>query len=251
MKTLLILVLLTLSSQSQADSWEGLVQKLTQTRAEIEALSKEADSLQREKQTELDQWVQRRAEIESQVEREKLRKLQIAEKLKRLEGRLKVTGKSDPQAQKKLLSWFAQFEKTIKNTIPFNQDVRLQTLARLRERVERNHEAMEFVLADFWSFVEGEMKLAQTNGYQIVDVDFGGSKKKCEVARLGLVALFVVTPDGKTLKAQKQASGWKWQDIESASEQSSILTLVQNLKNKNEAGMYQLPVSSSQMGASL
>jgi hypothetical protein len=150
-----------------------------------------------------------------------------------------------------MLGWIARYEKAVKTSIPFNQDQRLQSLDRLRERVERQHEAMEFVLADFWAFVEGELKLAQTNEYRIVDVEFAGQKKKCEVARLGLVALFVVTPDGKTLRARKAGDGWKWQDINSPAEQSSVLTLVQNLKNKNESGLYQLPMSDEQMGASL
>lgn len=251
MKTIILLSITVFFGTAHADSWEGLVQKLTQTRSELETLSKESDSIQREKQAELDQWTQRKTEMEAQVQREKLRKLQIGEKLKRLESRLKVSGKTDPQAQKKLMGWIDQFEKSVKASIPFNHDTRLATLERLHERVERNHEAMEFVLSDFWSFVEAELKLAQTNEYRIVDVDFAGKKKKCEVARLGLTALFVVTPDGKTLKAQKTVDGWNWRDIESSTEQNSVLSLVQNLKNKNEAGVYQLPMNDEQMGASL
>jgi hypothetical protein len=245
------MILSMVVTSARADSWESLVQRLTQTRAELESLNREADSLQREKQAELDQWTQRKSDMEAQLQREKLRRMQIAEKMKRLESRLKVSGKTDPQAQKRLLAWIAQYEKAVKSSIPFNQDQRLQSLDRLKERVERQHEAMEFVLADFWSFVEGELKLAQTNEYRIVDVEFAGQKKKCEVARLGLLALFVVTPDGKTLRAQKTVDGWKWQDISSPAEQSSVLTLVQNLKNKNESGLYQLPMSDEQMGASL
>jgi hypothetical protein len=251
MKIFLALLISLSVSVGRADSWEGLVQRLTQTRADLETLSKESDSLQREKQADLDQWTQRKTEMEAQVQREKLRQMQIAEKLKRLESRVRVSGKSDPQAQKKLLGWISTFEKSVAQTIPFNLDNRLETLSRLKVRVNRDHEAMEFLLADFWSFVETELKLAQTNEYRIVDVEIAGKKRKCEVARLGLVALFVVTPEGKTLKAAHGATGWTWQDINSSSEQNSIISLVNNLKNKNDSGLYQLPMNESQMGASL
>ena len=245
-----VITFLTLSVAS-ADSWEGLVKKLTETRADIESLAKEADSVQREKQADLDQWVQRKTEAEAQVDREKLRRLQMTEKLKRLESRVRVSGKSDPQAQKKLLGWISRFDGSVQDSIPFNRDTRLQTLRRLRERAERGQEPMEFVFADFWNFAESELKMAQSNEYKVVDVELGGKKRKCEVARLGLMALFVVTPDGKTLKAVRGASGWTWQDIETAPEQDSILTLVKNLKNKNDTGLYRLPVNEEKIGASL
>lgn len=251
MKLVFVTIIALGISESRADSWESLVQRLTQTRADLEALSKESDSLQREKQSDLDQWTQRKAESEAQVVREKTREMQITEKLKRLEARVKVSGKADPQAQKKLRSWIESFETMVAASIPFQREARLQSLSRLKERVAKNHEPMEFIFADFWSFLESELKLAQTNEYKIVDVDISGKTKKCEVARLGLLSLFVVTPGGQTLKATKVGGEWKWRDVESSTEQISIQNLVKNLKNKMDSGIYQLPVNAEKMGASL
>lgn len=251
MKILLFAVVSLTISQSHADSWEALVTRLTQTRADLETLSKEAESIAREKQTDLDQWSQRRAEAEGHVQREKMRHLQMSEKLKSLEGRVKVSGKADPQAQKKLLTWIQSFEESVVATIPFSRDNRLKSLENLRERLAKNHEPVEFIFADFWAFVELELKLAQTNEYRIVDVVIAGQKRKCEVARLGLMALFVVTPKGQTLKATKEGGQWKWKDIESSAEQSSVISLINNLKKKNDSGIYQLPMNQEKLGASL
>jgi len=247
--TFIASVLLTVGAQ--ADSWDSLISRLTQTRVELESLSKEADSVQREKQADLDQWSQRKIEADAQVQRERLRKMQLTEKLKRLEGRVRAGTKPDPQAQKKLSTWLAQYESWVPTTIPFHHDARLNTLRRLKERVEKNHEPMEFVMSDFWAFVESEMKLAQTNEYQVVDVTLAGQSKKCEVARLGLMSLFVVTPDGKVLKAYRELEQWKWKDVDTASEQDSVINLVRNLKNKNDSGIYELPMEKEVMGASL
>jgi hypothetical protein len=235
----------------QANSWESLIEKLTQTRGEVEMLSKELDSLQREKQSELEQWTQRKTDLEAQVQKEQLRSLQINEKLKRLETRVKLQGKADPQAQKKLLAWIDRYDQWILSSIPFLQESRKEILKSLKSRTQKAQEPVEFILADFWAFVDSEMKLAQTNEYKIVDIQMGAKLKKCEVARLGLQSLFVVTPDKKILKAIKESAGWAWKNIDSAEDQSAILLLVHNLKNKNGSGYYHLPVESIQVGASL
>lgn len=251
MKWIYFLVITLYVGGASADSWESLVQKLTQVRADLETLSRESESLQRDKQSELDQWTQRRSEAEAQVQREKLRELQIGEKLKRLEARVKNGGKTDPQAPQKLLKWIERFQTWVPTTIPFHHEQRLAALDKLKTRAQKKHEAMEFVLADFWSFVESEIKLSQTNEYRIVDVKLGEVTKKCEVARLGLVALFVVTPDGKVLQASRDSQGWQWRDVEASGEQESILSLVKNLKNKNESDIYKLPIDQKIMGAGL
>lgn len=245
------LFLLGFSGLAQASTWENFVEKLTQTRAEVETLSQEIDSLQREKQADLEQWTQRKTELEAQMQKEQLRSLQIGEKLKRLESRVKLQGKTDPQAQKRLLSWIERFETWVPSTIPFLHESRQDSLKNLKQRAQKAQEPIEFVMADFWSFVETEIKLAQSNEYKIVDIQLAGIQKKCEVARLGLQSLFVVTPDKKILKAVRDAGSWKWKDIESGEDQNSILLLVQNLKNKNGSGYYHLPVDLGQMGASL
>ncbi|MBY0385584.1 DUF3450 domain-containing protein [bacterium] len=249
MKFLFTILLITINAK--ASTWENFVEKLTQTRLDVETLSQEIDSLQKEKQNDLEQWSQRKTELEGQIQKEQLRSLQIGEKLKRLESRVKLQSKTDPQAQRKLLAWIERFETWVPSTIPFLHESRQESLKNLKIRAQKSQEPIEFVMADFWLFVESEMKLAQSNEYKIVDIQFAGQKKKCEVARLGLQSLFVVTPDKKILKASKEAGLWKWKDIDSSDDKDAVLLLVQNLKNKNGSGYYHLPIDPGQVGASL
>lgn len=236
---------------SFASSWEKMVDQITKTRAEIENLAKQTDIIAKREQTEVDTWSQKKSELESQLTREKMRQKQIQEKLKRLEARIKVDPKTDPNGKKKILEWLSSYEATVLSTIPFHLDKRLASLKELRQRTEANHEPHEYILSDFWAFLESEMKLSQTNDYRIVDVSINGEVKKCEVARLGLQALFVLTPSGQVLKASNTGSKWGWVDIESSEQKSSVLSLVQNLKNKNTSGVYLLPLDTPDVGASL
>jgi hypothetical protein len=250
MKLMSIVFLNLLAVQAFASSWESLVERLTKTRAELESLSQEVDSVQKEKQSNLDQLLMRKSDLDTQVEREKLRRLQLTEKLKRLEGRVKISSQTDPKAQEKLQTWITNLEGSVQKNIPFETEQRLQTLTRLKERVLKNHEPMEFILADLWNFVESEFKLAQTNEYKIITLDLDGNKKKCEVARLGLMSMFVVTPDGKIRRALKKETEWQWQEIHPVAQQNSILALVKNLKNKTNVEIYQLPIQLDSQFAS-
>lgn len=247
MNFLLILVL----NLSFASSWEKMVDQITKTRAEIEVLAKQTDVIAKREQSEIDLWSQKKTELDSQLTREKMRQKQIQEKLKRLEARIKVDPKGDPAGKKKMLEWLAAYEATISTTIPFHLEKRMATLKDLRTRLDVGHEPHEYVLADFWSFLETEMKLSQSNDYRIVDVTIDGKTKKCEVARLGLQALFVVTPTGQVLRANNSGSSWGWQDVDSGEQKDSVLSLVKNLKNKNTSGYYLLPLNKADMGASL
>lgn len=234
-----------------ANSWEKMVDQITKTRAEIEVLAKQTDAVSKKEQADIDMWSQKKTELENQLSREKMRGGQISEKLKRLEARIKVDPKTDPAGKKKLLEWISSYESTVAGTIPFHVEKRMATLKDLRSRVEAGHEAHEFVLADFWAFLESEMKLSQSNDYRIVDVTIDGQDKKCEVARLGLQALFVVTPNGQVLRASNNGTKWSWIDVNAGEQKDSVLTLVKNLKNKNTSGYYLLPIDKADMGASL
>lgn len=234
-----------------AGSWEKMVDQITKTRAEIETLARQTDASSKKEQADIDLWSQKKTELESQLSREKMRGGQIGEKLKRLEARIKVDPKKDPAGKKKLLDWISAYEGTVAATIPFHIDKRVGTLKDLRARVEAGHEAQEFLLADFWGFLESEMKLSQSNDYRIVDVPINGVTKKCEVARLGLQALFVVTPTGQVLRAANNGAQWSWLDVNASEQKESVLTLVKNLKNKNSSGYYLLPIDKGAIGASL
>lgn len=234
-----------------AEPWEKMVDQITNTRAEIEVLSQQMQTNIKREQADVDLWSQKKMEVESQILREQMREKQLSEKLKRLESRIKVDPTTDPQGKKKLLEWFKSYKTVILSTIPFHTDKRLKTLADLQDRLEKGHESQESLLADFWAFLESEVKLSQSNDYRIVDVNIRGETKKCEVARLGLQALFVVTPSGQVLRAVNNGIQWDWTDVNTEEQKSSVKTLLTHLKNKTTNGLYLLPISKKDVGASL
>lgn len=252
MKIKLIIIITLLAQVARANTIEPLIQKITSLRSEVEVISREIESSNKEKQAELDQKNQKKLELLSQVDREKLRSLQISEKLKRLESRVGSFAKANPRSEKKVLAWISELEASVIAGVPFQQNRRLAILDSLKLRAQKHHESLEFILSDLWSFIDGEMNLAQTNEYKIEEIELMGQKKKCELARLGLNSVYAVSSEGKTYLAIKELSGkWKWEDVSSGEQKDSIISLVKNLKNKTDSGFYHLPINKNILGAKL
>ncbi|MBY0315138.1 MAG: hypothetical protein K2Q26_06440 [Bdellovibrionales bacterium] len=250
--SLLSLILgLSLTLSLASANWQVMVQQVTQLRGELETLQKETEALQKEKQVELEQWSQRRQEATQGLDREKMRSLQIHEKLKRLQAKVKHQGKVDPKSSQRVLGWIEATERSVQGTLPFQIERRTGELTKLKERVQKGYEPMEFIVADLWAFIESEMKLTQTNEYRILTLKLKNQDQKVEVARLGMQWMFAKTTQGEIFALKKKASGWEWAPIEETDQQSSVLLLVQDLRNKNDSGYYQLPRTGDAVGASL
>lgn len=244
MKNIFIVCMYLFGCSAYAEtSWEKLTQDLTKQRSEVEVLSQDIDSIQSFKQSELNQLIMQKNELEAQIEKENLRQIQFDEKLKRLELKVKQSEKIDPNAYEKVVKWVTGFQSIVQASVPFEHQSRLTALTDILDRLDKKREPLELVLSDFWIFVENEIKLAHTNEYKIVNAKIKDTDEQVEVARLGLAQLYAVTTEGKAYKATAVGDKWSWALIEDTKIRSSVLHLVKNLKNKVDTGIYTLPVS--------
>jgi hypothetical protein len=231
-----------LSAQAQAEV-PALMKDIVALRAELETISRENESLQKEKSAELDLWVQKKLELEGLVQKETLRQLQLKEKAKLLGSKVKVEAKANPEGKAELLAWIANAQNWVQHSIPFRQNHRLAVLKSIEERTQAGLESVELLSAELWRFYEDEFKMAADNEYRITEAPATGGGKKAEVARLGLVAMYSRADDG-TVEVHKKVEGkWLAQKL-SAAESIEAVRLLDNLKAKKDSGLYSLPLSA-------
>ncbi len=244
-----LLVITNLSFASQ--DWSRFIDQVTQLRGEIELLSKDTESQNKNLQSEIDSLAQKKNELSSQLMREKFRGKQLQAKVQRLQMKTKTQPSADPKSSQLMLSWIKSYQDSLTELIPFKQEARKAQLQKIAQRLESGLESHESLMVDFWTFLENEKKLSETNSYQILDIEVEGQLQKCEVARLGLKSLFAITPSQKMLQAELTSEGWKWKDIKTQEQKKSILSLVDHLKNRNTSILYVLPINQQPLGASL
>lgn len=239
MRTILPLLILFSAHNANGADVPSLMKKIVDLRAELESMSRETDSIYKEKQGELDLWTSKRTELQANLQKETLRQLHLTEKNTRLAERVKLSDKADPKGKTLLLSWLEEARLWVHHSLPFRQTQRLETLAELKGRTERGLESLEALSAELWQFYETEMKLAADNEYRLLD--------GMEVARVGFFALYTRDALG-TIKKAKRTNGTTWDlmAIDDATERASTEKLIDNLKAKKDSGLYTLPFSRSE-----
>ncbi len=233
-KLLCFLILAPVAAQADIPA---MMTKIVQLRAELETSNRELEAELKTKQAELDLWTQKRLELEGQLQKESLRRLQLEEKTKRLAARVKAEAKADPKAKAELLRWLAQAENWVRSSLPFRRGPRGEAVQNLRERAERGLESPETLSSELWQFYESEMKLALDNEYRITEVEDVG---KAEVARLGLYTLFAKSTDGSLRQAVLENGVWSMKPLADG-DRADAERLLQNLKGKKDQGLYVLP----------
>jgi predicted RNase H-like nuclease (RuvC/YqgF family) len=235
-KHLTFALLLTTPSAFAADV-PALMNQLVGLRAELETANRELETDLKQKQSELDLWTQKKLELEGQVQKESMRKMQLDEKIARLEARVRREGKQNPQALPQFNKWLEQAQSWVESSLPFRHEQRLATLHTLKERAARGLESLEGLTSELWLFLETEMKMAGDNEFRITDAPGG----KAEVARLGFFAMITKTSDDKLQRAVFRDGKWTM-DTLSGSDRESAVRLISNMKSKKDSGLYQLPL---------
>lgn len=246
------ILILFFSKNVYCTQWEQMLQKIVNLRAEVELISKENASLLKEKQSEIEALNQRKIEMNLELDKEEFKKNQMDEKLKSIRASLERSGKIDITDALKLKSYLLDFDSWLKTSVPFKLEERTSTIKNLISRIETKNESLDTILQDLILFIEKEYKLSNSSEYKVEEIQNNNKKTKAEIARIGLKSLFAITPEKRVLYQKKSISGeWEWEYIENPNVKVSIENLISDLKSKKMNGLYNLPLDSNIMGASL
>lgn len=245
MNVLLAMNTLLLPMTGRADP-QDLAGRIVHLRSELEGMSREMESEQREGQSALDLWVQKKAELQAALQKEKLRRLQLEEKIKRVSERVRIEGRRDPAARAYLKAWLDEARAWVQNSLPFRREIRLATLDDLSARAAGGLESPEVLVAELWQFYEAEMRMAGDNEYRIMDLPLALAGRKGEVVRLGMFALYARLPNGQITRAVRDSDGrWAMAAVPTSGPPAeSADRLFANFKNKRDSGLYYLTESA-------
>jgi len=221
----------------------SLTSQLVALRAQLETLSREVETLSKERQAEVDLWTQKRMELEGSLHKERLRAMQLDEKISRNSARIRNENRGKTVVQGPLLKWIEATEKRVESSLPVRREERLAALEQLRERTLAGVESHEVLAGELWQTLEAELKMASSHEYRIESLFLdgpGGESMKAELARIGINAAYAATPDGRVFSARVIKDNWAWLPLEKAEELGEAKRLIGNLKKKKDSGLYHL-----------
>lgn len=184
------LLLALFPGAAPADELAGLARSLVDLRAEVEALTDELEAARRARDEGRRALAARKADLEGELQRERLRVRQIEEAT----NRKKAEAAAAREAEQALLPAFyaaeAQVRAHVEASLPFRREERLAEVTAVRRRLDEGLVTPANALARLWALVEDELRLTGDMGLFRQTVTLDGEERLADVVRLGMVGLY-------------------------------------------------------------
>lgn len=240
MHRLILGVLLLAASPARAEDAAEMARKLAALRTEVESLAETYALEQEALRADLRAFEVRKAELEARVRQEERR----LEELERTIERQRELLQSDDVAEEVLtpvvLEALDALDASISRSLPYRTAERLEAVDALRAQVQGGTMDPRRVVGRVWQLVEDELRLGRENvlDKQVITVD--GREELAEIARLGRVAMYFRTGDGRVGRVVRDGDGWRY-EVLAGEPAAQVAELVETLKKQVRQGWFELP----------
>ena len=197
---------------------------------------------QKENQSTLDVYLQRRQEIQAQLLREKFRADQLQTQKNRLSEALKKN-RLDAAGSIKAPEWFAPLLNRLESELALNLPMgeASNELEKIRGTLAQGKTTFETALIQTWFLLENSIRRRTSSEYLMTTVDIDQKKEPAEIVRLGDLLAYVRTAGGEYGLMTRLGDKWQLTRFDDKSKQAQIEKLISQYKQNQKTGLYELP----------
>ena len=229
-----------LLASSLAFGADSAVEELARLRTEIEALSHDLTMEEEALRSRLRSLEAVRTDLEVQTRAEDLAARTLRDELAAFAEAADAGDTEDPVPEA-VLAGLALLEDEIRRGLPYRLDERLQAVADIRDPLRAGTLAPARAASRTWQLAEDELRLTRENALDRQTIDVGGAEVLADVVRLGMVALYVRTPDGRYGYASRAGEGWTTTLVSGRTESQQIGALFDAVSKQIRVGFFELP----------
>ncbi|MEN1729690.1 MAG: DUF3450 family protein [Pseudomonadota bacterium] len=236
---------LTLAAPLSAqESLDNLAEELVRLRGEVESLNTELNSLNDQHRAEMNALAAQKGDLEATARREDLRIRQLDQDLADNRQRAADAGLAGEALIPVAQSVIADLQASIEGGLPFKVGERLDALNEIRSQLESGSQAPPRIINRLWSFYEDELRLTRENGLYSQVIPLDGGRVLADVAKLGSVAMYFQTRDGRMGQVVRQGADWRFVEVEEAVSRNQVANLFDSLQKQIRTGFFELPNGS-------
>jgi len=229
------------AAQSQADSLsEGLIR----LRAEVEQLNSELDILREEQRASLAALNAQRAELEAGLNRQQLAAREVRGKLDAALAAAADAGVEGEELKPLIESAVRELQAQVRRGLPFKTEERLGELDAFWAQIENGTLPPMRAVNRLWAFFEDEFRLTRDNGLYSQTIQIGNERVLAEVAKVGTLALYYKTQDGRVGRAERAGEGWRFVPVSDGADIKRIDTLFDAYRKQIRQGFFELPLAA-------
>ncbi len=229
----------TLHAQPAADP---LAERLIALRGEVEQLNSELTLLREEQRSVLAGLNAQRAELSASVDRQQLLAREAQAKLAEAQAAAESAGASGDALTPILYSAIDTLIAGVRDGLPFKVDERVAELEGFRGQLQNGSLSPSRGVNRLWAFFEDEFRLTRENSLHSQTIALGNERVLADVAKLGNMALYFRTQDGRVGQAQRRGADWQFVEVTAKADSERIRTLFDALGKQIRTGYFELPM---------
>lgn len=222
--------------------FENLRRALVERRAAVDTLATRVADAQDAASTVRRGLRTTQANLDTQVRHADTRARELHEQIQRVEASIaeKRAARASlaPLAERQI----AALRAAIQASIPFRTAERLAECDALLAELRAGKAPADQVLARTWSAVEDELRLARENGFHRDDaITVDGVRQLADLVRIGTLAMYCRTQDGRVGMVVRDGTGWAWRRVEDEAGVAQVRALFDGFERRVKSGYFPVP----------
>lgn len=238
---LIALALGSISATAEADDPASYAHQLAELRTSVEDLSQTLDTERDALRTDLRASEMRRTELETRIRSEELRVAELQRELDRQRAAVVEDATAYDTLAPTVIAGLDRLIAQVKSGLPYRLDERVAALTTVREQVAGKILDPRVALGRVWQAIEDELRLGRENILDRQVITVGGQELFVQVARLGMVAMYFRTEDGKVGTVQRDGAAWSFRILDDPQDAVRVNALFSAMDKQQRVGWFELP----------
>ncbi len=226
---------------AKADPQADFAKRLVELRNEVDELSGELENKKRNAEERLRSVSRQRSDLAAQIQRERFRIKRLTQSLESVKSKNSDHGDLSAGLIPAVRESLEILRARVKTSLPFHRKDRLSELDEMLRHLESGRMPPEKVLMRLWAFTDDELRLTKESGLYRQPIVLDGNEVLAEVARIGMVMLFFMTPDGQAGFASRTDGDWEFRAVSDPADRERISRLFESFKKQIRVGFFEIP----------
>ncbi|MFP4131194.1 MAG: DUF3450 family protein [Thiohalospira sp.] len=231
------------SSGSSDEGAESLAEELVALRSEVQDLSETLSDERTDHRDRMKRLARQEAELAGEAERARSRLRELESDLDDYREALERAGANDEELTPEVLAAAEALEERIEAGLPFKRDERRKAVTEIADDLRAEAIPPQDAVKELWALVETELRMTRENSIHSQTIALDGEDTKVDVARIGMVALYFRTRDGRFGAALPDGDGWTFSTYKDGTRAEQVEKLFSDLEKQIRTGHFTLPVA--------
>lgn len=180
-------------------------------------------------------------DLEAMIAREDLRMKQLNAEMGKVKKEVQEAGKNSVGLKPLVLEALARLQARIQTQIPFKTSDRIDDVSRIAEQLKKDEITAQKALALTWNSYGDAIRMSKENGIFKQTIELNGQDRLADVARIGTMMMFFMTPNDEVGYVVKDNQGWQYKQAINKEEMDQISAIFDAFKKQIRTGYFTLP----------